>query len=208
MTISPLNTGTSAALGYGVSKLVTSAQATIDAVTKKSEEQAAAGNGSSGVSISLAARIAAAEQADNAKDFTVLSQNMRSALDAQYAAASTNGTSTKPDLTEMSGRALAAIALNKTGAFSRPEMAAAKNELNQRTREELTSAFKSGNALDALVSYNAQLMTDYDGMSQEERDARGWTADIRASAEAFVTTVNGSDTAPSLFDLLASDDNS
>jgi hypothetical protein len=157
------------------------------------------------VSISAAAKIAASEQADNAKDFTALSQAVRQVLDAQYAADKANKTSDAPDLTSMSGRALAAIALNKTGDFSTREMAAAKKELNERARTELAEALKSGNAMDALVSYNQQLVTDYDGMTQEERDARGWTSDTRASAEAFVTEVNGTASTPSLFDLLGSD---
>jgi hypothetical protein len=170
-------------------------------VTKAAEE-AQATSASSDVSISAAAKIAASEQADNAKDFTALSQAVRQVLDAQYAA---DKTSDAPDLTSMSGRALAAIALNKTGDFSTREMAAAKKELNERARTELAEALKSGNAMDALVSYNQQLVTDYDGMTQEERDARGWTSDTRASAEAFVTEVNGTASTPSLFDLLGSD---
>lgn len=199
MAVSSINTGVSSALSYSLSRLTASAQATIDAASKDSESATTGTiSPSSGVSISRAARIAAAEQADNAKDFTVLSQQVRQALDAQYASAEDGWA----DLTEMSGRALAAIALNKTSAFNPREMAAAKKELNERARVELAAALKSRNAMDALVSYNQQLVADYDGMTQEERDARGWTDKTRSTAEAFITTVNGTENTPSLFDLL------
>lgn len=206
MTVSSLNTGVSSALSYSLSKLTASAQATIDAATKDSESATSTSSSpSSGVSISNAAKIAAAEQADNAKDFTTLSQQVRQALDAQYAADEANKTTNAPDLSLASGRALAAIALNKTGGFSKTEMALAKKELNERARIELAETLKSGNAMDALVSYNQQLVSDYDGMTQEERDARGWTDKTRSSAEAFITTVQGTENTPSLFDLLNSD---
>ena len=209
MAVSSVNTGVSSALSYSLSKLTASAQATIDAAPKDGESTTSTTSSpSSGVSISNAAKIAAAEQADNAKDFTTLSQQVRQALDAQYAADEANKTSYAPDFTLASGRALAAIALNKTGAFSKTEMALAKKELNERARVELTEALKSGNAVDALVSYNQQLVSDYDGMTQEERDARGWTDKTRSSAEAFITTVRGTENTPSLFDLLNGDSES
>ena len=206
MTVSSLNTGISAALSYSLSKLTSSAQATIDAATKDGESSVTSTSSpSSGLSISNAAKIAAAEQADNAKDFTALSQAVRQTLATQYADDEANKTSSAPDLGLMSGRALAAIALNKTGGFSAREMALAKKELNERARVELAEALKSGNAMDALVSYNQQLVSDYDGMTQEERDARGWTDKTRSTAEAFITTVQGTENTPSLFDLLNSD---
>jgi len=206
MTVSSVSTGVSAALGYSLSKLTASAQAAIDAATKDSESTTSRSSSpSSGVSISHAAKIAAAEQADNARDFTALSQAVRQTLDTQYAADEANKAGSAPDLGLMSGRALAAIALNKTGGFSTREMALAKKELNERVRVELAEALKSGNAMDALVSYNQQLVADYDGMTQEERDARGWTDKTRSTAEAFITTVQGTENTPSLFDLLNSE---
>lgn len=205
MTVSPLSSGLSSALGYNLAKLNPSAQAVIDAATKDNQASAAKTNSpADNLSISKAARIAAAEAADNAKDFTTLSQQVRQALDTQYAADKANKTNEAPDLSEMSGRALAAIALNKSGAFNTREIALARKELNERARIELSETLKSGNAMDALVSYNQQLVADYDGMTQEERDARGWTDKTRSAAEAFLTTVRGTDTTPSLFALLDS----
>ncbi len=206
MTVSSVSTGISSALGYSLSRLTASAQSTIDAATAGSESVSS--SPSSGVSISNAAKIAAAEQADNATDFAALSQAVRQTLDTQYAANEANKTRSAPDLSLMSGRALAAIALNKAGGFSTREMMLAKKELNERGRAELAEALKSGNAMDALVSYNQQLIADYDGMTQEERDARGWTDKTRSTAEAFITTVQGTENTPSLFDLLGGDSDS
>ena len=204
MTLLPqLSTSKQSAYTYAGSVMTATAQHVIDAAKTKSD--ASSTSASSGISISIEAIRAAAEKVDSASDFAVLSQNVRATLDAQYAKAGAAGTSSTPDLDAMSGRALAAIALNKTGAFSRNETSAARTELRQRALDELTTALKSGNAFDALTAYNEQLMTDYDAMSQEERDARGWTADVRASAEKFVTTVKGNDVTPSLFDMLGSD---
>jgi hypothetical protein len=204
MTLLPqLSTSKQSAYTYTGSAITAAAQQVIDAAKAKSD--AGSVSTSSGVSISIDAIRAAAEKADNGKDFATLSQEIRTTLDSQYAAARAAGANPAPDLNAMSGRALSAIALNKTGAFSHSEMLAARTELRQRALDELTTALKSGNALDALTAYNEQLMTDYDGMSQEERDARGWTADVRASAEKFVTAVKGNDGTPSLFDMLNSD---
>lgn len=206
MTISSLNTGLSSTLGYSLSKLSASVQATVDAATKDSDKSAPGKSTSAmGLSISNAAKIAAAEAADNKKDFAALSQQVRQTLDAQYAAEEANKTSDAPDLSLMSGRALAAVLLNRNGDFSSREMALAKKELNERARIELAETLKSGNAMNALVKYNQQLVADYDGMTQEEREARGWTDKTRSTAEAFITMVNGTDTTPSLFDLLESD---
>jgi len=198
------NSAAQTSYGYdGSAAIAAKAQAIIDAAAKAGSNATA--SASSDVSISNAAKIAAAEQADNAKDFATLSNQVRATLDAQYAAAKAAGESAMPDLSEMSGRALAAIALNKTGAFSQSEMGAARSELRDRALTELQTALKSGSdAMTALVNYNQQLMTDYDGMSEEERSAMGWTARTRASAERFVNTIKGSDAAPSLFEMLNS----
>lgn len=166
--------------------------------------------GDSSVSISTAAKIAAAEAADNAKDFTTLSNDVRATLDAASAAAKAAGKPVgAPDLSEMSGRALAAIILNRTGSFTGAEQAAAKTELRTRTRDEFTTALSSGSTLTALTGYNQLLIGEYDAISPEEREARGWTSTIRDSAANFVSSTSASSTTnSSLFDLLNGDGNS
>jgi hypothetical protein len=150
------------------------------------------------VKISAAARLAAAEKADNAKDFDALSQEVREALDGQYAAQKASGSSTKiADMSSLSGRALAAIALNKTGSFSRSEVLTAKMTLKERERDEIVGTMGSGLNLGKMAAYGKQLVGEYDGMSSEERRARGWTETIRASAASMM---QAGSTFPSMFD--------
>ena len=181
----------------GTSATATSAAATIKLALAKAQAAAAsasASDGSSGASISGAALLAAAQKADNAKDFTLLSQEVRATLDTQYKAGRSAG---KADLSALSGRAVAAIALNKTGAFSRAESAQAKSELAAREKQGLTDAVSSGMSIATLKSYGESLVSSYDAMSAEERQARGWTAHTRSSAASIAAAPD----IASLFDM-------
>lgn len=141
--------------------------------------------------ISPAARRASAQIADAKKDFTALSKEVRATLDAQYKSA---GKTATPKLDELSGRALAAIALNQTGGFSRTEVSAAKAALQSREREIATGAIKGG----SFAAYSQTLVTQYDAMSSEERQARGWSERTRDAAATLAAQTNGA--MPSLFD--------
>jgi hypothetical protein len=203
MSLLTTNNQTAYGYGTGVAGLsgISSALQTTAAPTA-----AAATTSTNTAAISVSAKIAAAEKSDNAKDFPTLSNDVRATLDAAYAAAKTAGKSGAPDLSEMSGRALAAIILNKTGSFSSSEQATAKTELQQRTRDEFTTALSSGSGLSALTSYNQLLIGEYDAISPEEREARGWTSALRSSAASFVSGTTASSTGnSSLFDLLNDD---
>ncbi|WP_070157487.1 hypothetical protein [Sphingobium phenoxybenzoativorans] len=162
----------------------------------------------SDVSISPEALAAAQAKEDNAKDFAALSAQVRAALDAQYAKANATGNATvergsAPDLSALSGRAVAAIALNRTGAFSRAEVQAAKAEMRSRIQEDFANAaLSSGGSSGGIAAYSSQLVSQYDAMSDEEREARDWTDSTRASASAFALKA----TTPSLWGRLASDD--
>ena len=152
-----------------------------------------------GVSISSAAKVAAAEAADNAKAFATVGTETRATIDAQKEAGKSL------DLSELSGRALAAMILDKDKQFSAAEKAAAKTELNKRTRDEFVSTVGGSATLTTLASYNQLMVKDYDSMSAEEREARGWTSQTRAQAAAFVATASNTSTS-SLFDLLNQND--
>lgn len=144
---------------------------------------------------------AAAEKADNAKDFSTLSDEVRATLDAQYKTAEAAGTKNpQPDLSAMTGRALAAIALNRTGTFSRGEVFAAKSALDQQTRAEFMDAMSNGTSIAAIGSYGAALVSEYDSMSPEEREARGWTESFRNVAQT-----SSSAGSSSLFDMIDAD---
>lgn len=202
--LSALSPTTTSQAGTGsMTAAVKAAIAAAQAQAHPPVAQTASTTGSNGVSISPAAMIAAAEQADNKKDFTALSSEVRSTLDGQYAAAKAAKTTPRADLSQLSGRALAAIILNKTANFSGSEIAAAKQELGNRTRAEFASATSGGTSLSALGAYNQQIVSQYDAMTQEERDARGWTDKLRSSAAAFTTAMAGNGATSSLFDLLS-----
>jgi len=186
--------------GYGTSSTSQSdASATIGAALQKLAKQAetkTAANSSSGtqVTISQAALAAAAEKADNAKDASVLLTEVRAGLDAQYAAGTPKGSA---DLGKLSGRALALMALNKEGTFSPAESRAAKLALREDTQNSFLSAMSKGLDASSFGSFSSQLAAQYDGMSDEEREARGWTEQFRNSNADFSTKIADM---PSLFD--------
>lgn len=192
---SPFGTGASGASAYssGNAKVSATTQAILDAVAKATGGTTSSAASGNGVSISTDAKLAAADAADNVRDFGELTTEVRAELDKGDA-----------DVTEMSGRALAAIVLNRSNNFSRTEIAAAKKELDGRTREDFALLAGGGNVLGGLSAYNQQLVSQYDSMSDEEREARGWTPAMRASAEAFVNSSQNIIT--SLFDQLNQDE--
>lgn len=182
--------GAQSAYGYGSGSASSATSSLFDAVTQATggSISTTATPSANGVSISTNAKLAAAAAADNAKDFTALAGEVRKALDDGNA-----------DLSEMSGRALATIILNRDGQFSRSELASAKAELAGRARDDFTALARGGASLSAISAYNQQLVSQYDAMSAEEREARGWTQQIHDSAQAFVS---GSQNMLSLFDML------
>lgn len=145
------------------------------------------------VTISAAALAAATAKEDNDKDASVLAKEVRAALDAQYAKGTAKGSA---DMSEFSGRALAIVALNKEGQFSASESRAAKEALREDTRQSFVSAMGSGDAYSMIANYSKQLASQYDSMSAEEREARGWSEDFRNTNADFATNF----TMPSLFD--------
>lgn len=145
------------------------------------------------VTISAAALAAATAKEDNEKDASALAKEVRAALDSQYTAGTKKGDA---DLSKLSGRALAIVALNKDGTFSAAESRDAKQALREDTRQSFVSAMGSGDAYSMIANYSKQLASQYDAMSPEERQARGWSEDFRNTNADFATNF----TMPSLFD--------
>ena len=86
--------------------------------------------------------------------------------------------------------------LNRNGVFSAAESRAAKAALREDTRQSFVSAMGSGDAYSMIANYSKQLASQYDAMSPEERQARGWTEDFRNTNADFATNFE----MPSLFD--------
>jgi hypothetical protein len=125
---------------------------------------------SSGVTISVDATIAAATKADAKKEPADLIADIRETLDAQY---DKKGKGAKADLSAMSPRAVATIALNSDGSFSKAEVLAAKAEMRTRDRATFLSATASDFSLTSLQAYQNARLTSYGTMSAEERAVRG-----------------------------------
>jgi hypothetical protein len=130
----------------------------------------------SAVTITLAARQAAAAQADKTKDAATLASTLRAALDADHARTG----SRRADLSALSGRALAIVALDETGQFSRSEVAGAKQELRARDRQSAIATLAAGPlTATTLASYSRDLLTARETMSAEERQLRAGNANLR-----------------------------
>ena len=157
----------------------------------------------SGVSISANAQAAAAEAADNKRDFTDLANEIRSSLDTLYAAEKAAGKPQSANFANLSGRALSAVVLNQGKQFTPAEQRQAKAALDQQTRAAFKAAVQGGMSMSSLSSYSQSLVTQYDAMSPEERQARGWTESFRDNAAKVVS--QGS---LSLFDQIGSDSGS
>lgn len=123
----------------------------------------------SGVSISTNATIAAATKADAKKEPADLIADIRTALDAQYK----KDGKARVSLSEMSPRAVATIALNSTGEFSKAEVLTAKAEIRSRDRAAFFDVTANDFSASSLEAYQSARLVSYKGMSVEERALRG-----------------------------------
>ncbi len=152
-----------------------------------------------GVSISDSAQAASSEAEDNQMDFGDLADTIRSSLDTLYAAEKTAGKPQNANFANLSGRALSAVVLNQGNQFTPDEQRQAKAALDNQTRQDFASAVQGGMSMSSLSSYSQSLVTQYDAMSPEERQARGWTESFRDNAAKVV-----SEGSLSLFDQIGS----
>jgi len=153
----------------------------LQTIAEKNAATTVAGNqtqpGGSSVLITLQAQRAAAEKEDAGKTADVLTKELRAQIDADN---KKTGKKDSADLTAMSGRALATIALNESGQFSKTEIAAAKLELRTRDRLDLVAQISSGPLTSSsLAAYTQQLTTARATMSAEERGLRDANPNLR-----------------------------
>lgn len=124
----------------------------------------------SSVQITLQASRIAAEKEDADKSAAALAETLRGALDTAYAVA---GERHSADLTALSSRALAVMALNEAAEFSRAESAAAKMELRGRDRQAVLAQIAEGGlTASSLAAYLNQSVSARATMSAEERSLR------------------------------------
>jgi hypothetical protein len=144
---------------------LTAAKASLDAGATGTTTTAS----DSGVSISIDATIAAATKADAETEASVLTANIRAALDSQYA----DKKGSTADLSAMSPRAVATVLLNASGQFSPAEVLSAKAEMRARDRAAFLQATQNDFSIDSLQAYQTARLTAYGAMSAEERAVRG-----------------------------------
>ncbi len=144
--------------------LVQQAQAKLG--TSVSSSTAATGTAASqpAVLITMDAQRASAEAEDAKKDPAKLAAEVRAKLDKGGKDAA---------MGSFSGRALAMVALNDDGTFSRAEIGAAKSELRERDRQSALAFLNSGElTASSLKAYGQGLLAARQTMSGEERQLR------------------------------------
>ena len=134
------------------------------------------------------------------KDVGGVASDVRTVLDKQYASATGEGMATDEnsgtiDFSKFDGRSLAAVALNKCDQFSEHEIAQAADEVRTRNRDSVSSTYAGAKGSDSSA-FGKSLITQYAAMSDEERQAAGWTP---ALYDKMVEMQNLSDKLASLF---------
>lgn len=135
------------------------------------------------------------------ESFTDVATGARATLDAQAADAAANGTELVYDparkfgqLVDFSGidnRSLSAIALNQDQKFSNQEIYAAKKELDSRNRASILASLKQSQQSGDPSQLSLGILQSYSAMSDEERQASGWTPAFRDNAvQSYKTTSN------------------
>lgn len=111
------------------------------------------------------------------RDFAAVAKDARGLLDSLKQATGKRDAGNL-DLSDVDGRMLAAMALNEGDQFDYDEIRAAKQELRARSRADLMASVSAQDPR----ALSLGIVSQYAGMSAEERDALGWTGDVQASA--------------------------
>jgi len=135
---------------------------------------------------------APASAADPA-NFDDVASGARAAFDAQALAAQRKGTQLSytsqgrgqpVDWSGFDNQTLSAIVLNQGSRFSPQEVQAGKQELNARNRAAILQAFQQSQRSGDPRALSYSLLTQYAGMSDQERQASNWTTGFRDTAIA------------------------
>ncbi len=135
------------------------------------------------------------------KPFGTVASDARAALDAQASLASEKGTELVydpgrkfgqlVDFSSFDNRSLSAITLNQDQQFSNQEIYAAKKELDTRTRMSILDALKQSQQSGDPTQLSLGILQSYSAMSDEERQASGWTPSFRDNAiQSYKSTSN------------------
>lgn len=139
--------------------------------------------------------------AGTTKTFGTVATDVRAALDAQASIAAEKGTELVydparkfgqlVDFSSIDNRSLSAITLNQDQLFSNQEIYAAKKELDTRTRTSILNSLKQSQQSGDPSQLSLGILQSYSAMSDEERQASGWTPAFRDNVvQSYKTTSN------------------
>lgn len=136
------------------------------------------------------------------RDIAKVATDVRAVLDSQYAASAAAGGSDDKDrgaidFSKFDDRSLAAVALNKGDLFSEHETALATAEVRARNRDKVADHYASTSGSSDPSAFGKGVITQYATMSDEERQASGWTP---ALYEKIVAAQNMSARIAAMFD--------
>lgn len=149
------------------------------------------------VALYLALADAGQTQQQDIKD---IATGARASLDALYAKAIKDGkvptfnkqttVGTYIDMSRFPSRTLSAIALNTDNKFAPEETNAAQAALRTKSGAALLAGFKSASKSSDPTAFSQNIISVYSSMSDEERQAAGWSPDFYAAALASYQTTN------------------
>ncbi len=128
-----------------------------------------------------------------------LATGMRATLDRLYGDArnagkiptfdKTSKTGQFVDLASYSSRALSSIVLAEKGQFSSEEVRIAKSALQSRSGSTLLSGFQSASKSSDPTAFSQNVISAYNSLSAEERQAVGWSDQLyQAAMQSYVST--------------------
>lgn len=128
------------------------------------------------------------------RDFSLVAEDARAVLDSQYQDAIKNGTNitfdtSKPgvqlDLSSLSDRAVAAIALNEGGLFSDLEVSTASGYLAGQLQAILKPSFMASNGGD-IRPHLTEYLNLFDQLEPEVKQALGMTEEHRLAVQSVL----------------------
>nr|WP_314258640.1 hypothetical protein [uncultured Devosia sp.] len=123
----------------------------------------------------------------------------RKTLDALYAEANKNGKAptfnkattvgTYIDMSKFESRTLSSIVLDTTGKFTAPEISAAQSAMRGKSGAALVAGFQNAAKSSDPTAFSQNIMSLFNSMSAEERQAAGWSDSFyQAAVDSYVST--------------------
>lgn len=136
--------------------------------------------------------------AEAVRDFADVTNDARATLDQQYKNSDALRPGNEVDFSDFSGRSLASVALNNNDLFNDQEVRVAKEEIRTRSGNAIRAAYESSRSSNEPTALAQNIIAQYGSMSDEERQAAGWTEDF------YNTVVSNYETSKRLSEMMGS----